>query len=190
MDKLISDILVFIKSAGMLGPIICCALIVVESILPMLPLAVFIAFNAVFFGHFIGFIVSWFFTIVGCIMSYYLFKEKLRPYYERKIAKDPKVKKFMKGFNKLDFSKLVVVMAIPFTPAFLINIMAGLNNMNFKKFFYALLIGKVSIVVFWGYIGTSLLDSFKDPKILIKIVIMLLFAYGASKIVSKKYNIE
>lgn len=190
MDKLLNEILVFIEGAGILGPIVCCALIVVESILPMLPLAVFIAFNAVFFGHLLGFIVSWVFTIIGCVVSYYLFRDKLRPYYERKIANQKGVKKFMKGFQKLDFSKLVILIAIPFTPAFLINIMAGLINMNFKKFFYALVIGKVSIVIFWGYIGTSILDSFKDPKILIKVVAMLVLAYGASRIVSKKYNIE
>lgn len=190
MEQLINDTVAFIKSSGLLGPIICCLLIVIESVIPILPLAVFIALNALFFGHVIGFILSWFFTIIGCIISYYLCKNHLRKYYEKKLAKEKNIKKFMDGFNKLSFSQLVVLIGIPFAPAFLINIVAGLNNMNIKRFIYALLIGKVSIVIFWGYIGTSFINSFKDPSVLLKIIIMLIIAYFVSKFVAKKYNIQ
>lgn len=190
MEQFVNEVVTFIKSSGLLGPIICCLLIVIESIIPMLPLAVFIALNALFFGHAIGFLLSWFFTIIGCIISYYLCKNHLRKYYEKKLSKQKNVKKFMNGFNKLSFSQLVILIAIPFAPAFLINIVAGLNNMDFKRFLYALLIGKISIVVFWGYIGTGFINSFKNPSILLKIIIMLIIAYFISKFVAKKYNIQ
>lgn len=190
MEQFVNDIVTFIKTSGFLGPLACCFLIIIESIFPILPLAVFIALNALFFGNILGFFISWIFTICGCILSYTLFKKKLRKYFDRKLAKDEKVIKFMKGFQNLDFSKLVVITAIPFAPAFLINIIAGLTNMNFRKFLYAILIGKISIVIFWGYIGASFIESFTDPVVLVKVTILVLIAFLISKYISKKYNIE
>ncbi len=100
------------------------------------------------------------------------------------------IDKLMKKIDKMKLSTLSLIIAIPFTPAFLINICAALSKMDFKKYFYSLLIGKVSLVFFWGFIGTSLVESLKNPKILIVIVIMLLGAYIASRLVTKKLDIE
>ena len=61
---------------------------------------------------------------------------------------------------------------------------------KFKKFFLALLISKVSIIYFWGFIGTSLIDSIMDVTVLIRVLLMLFIAFIVSKIVMKKYDIE
>ena len=74
--------------------------------------------------------------------------------------------------------------------AFLVNILAGLTSMDKKKFTAAILIGKIFMVIFWGYVGKSLIDSMTDIKTIIIILIMVLLAYITSKIVSKKANIE
>ena len=54
----------------------------------------------------------------------------------------------------------------------------------------AIMIGKISLVLFWGFIGTSLIDSLKDPVILIKIIILVVGAYIISKIFSKKMKLD
>ncbi len=92
--------------------------------------------------------------------------------------------------DNMKLTSLATLMAIPFTPAFLINISASLSKMEFKKFLLALLIGKVSLVFFWGFIGTSLIESFKNPRILIVIVIMMLGAYWLSRYATKKLHID
>jgi membrane protein DedA with SNARE-associated domain len=61
--------------------------------------------------------------------------------------------------------------------------------MNFKKFLTALLIGKISLVYFWGFIGTSLIESFENPIIILKITLVILVAYIISKLVSKKLKL-
>ena len=111
-----------------------CFLIILESIIPVLPLGVFVAFNMMAFGNFIGFIMS--------------------------------------------------------SPAFLINIACGLANVDFKKFLVSLLIGKISIIYFWGFISKSLFESITDIKTLITISILLLISYLISKFVNKKLRIE
>jgi len=77
------------------------------------------------------------------------------------------------------------LIALPFTPAFLINIVCGLSKMEPKKFLLSILIGKISIVYFWGYVGTGLIESLQNPKIFLEIIIILLVAYAFSRVIQK-----
>lgn len=164
-------------------------IVILESIIPMLPLAVFIAINMIAFGNFFGFIISWLGTIMGCTLAYFIFR-KLRNFILKKLKKDSKVKKFMFAIGKISFSKLVIILSIPFTPAFSINIAAGLSNMPYHKYLLALLISKIFLVYFWGFVGTTLMQSITDIDVLLKIGILILIAFLLSKIVVKKFNIE
>lgn len=164
-------------------------IIILESILPMLPLGLFVAFNVVIFGNLLGFFMSWGATLIGCSLSFFIFRKirkKINNYIERK----PKFKNVMENINKISFSNLVIIMAFPFTPAFSINIGAGLSNIPYKKFIMAASIAKVSIVYFWGYIGSTFIESMTDPGVLIKLGIILLIAFLLSKFVTKKFKID
>lgn len=165
-------------------------LIILESIIPALPLGVFIAFNMMAFGGVLGFIISWVSTCVGCVLSYLFFCKLFNKFLLRRASKREKLDKIVKKINNINFSKLVLIIALPFTPAFLVNIACGLVKVNFKKFLLAILIGKISIVYFWGFVGKSLLQSITDVKTIITVLILLLISYILSKIVSKKLEIE
>lgn len=101
-----------------------------------------------------------------------------------------KLQKANNKFKSIPFSNLVVIIALPFTPAFLINIVGGMSGISRKKFIAALLIGKIFMIFFWGYVGKSLIESVTDIKTIIMVSLMLLLAYFISKFVSKKANIE
>lgn len=182
----------FLLSIGMWGYVLSCFLILIESIVPALPLSVFITLLFYKFGVFIGFIISYVFTILGCIMSYKIFNSKLRYKLDNYINKNDMVKlnKLKTRINKINFNNLCLIIAIPFTPAFLINIAAGLTNMNFKKYVYSLMVGKVFLIIFWGFIGTSLINSFKNPINLVYIIILLIICFIISKLVSKREGLE
>lgn len=167
-------------------------IIVLESILPWIPLCVFIALNIVSFGNIVGFILSWVATITGCIISYSIFRFLIGNRITKFInnRKNKKLKKVIEGIEKIDFSNLVLLVALPFTPAFLINIACGVTKVNFKKFLISLLIGKTVIVYFWGFIGTSLLESITDATTVITVCLLLIAAFIVSKLIVKKYNIE
>ena len=164
-------------------------LIILESIIPMLPLAVFIAINMLVFGNFVGFFISWISTIIGCTLSFYIFRT-LKSKAWKFISKKKKLVKLMDKIDNISFSSLVIILAFPFTPAFSINIGAGLSNMSYRKFLFALLISKISIVYFWGFIGTTLVESLTDIDVLIKIAVIVLIAFILSKIVTKKFDIN
>lgn len=164
-------------------------IIILESILPMLPLGLFVAFNVLIFGNVLGFFMSWGATLIGCSLSFFIFR-KIRKKIDNYIERKPKFKNVMENINKISFSNLVIIMAFPFTPAFSINIGAGLSNIPYKKFIMAASIAKVSIVYFWGYIGSTFIESMTDPGVLIKLVIILLIAFLLSKFVTKKFKID
>ena len=167
-------------------------LIVFESFIPVLPLAVFVALNINAFGFFSGVFLSWLATCLGCYISYLLFfylsdkiTDKLLSDKMRK-----KVKRGLKRFNDISLQGIVLLVTLPFTPAFLINILAGISKVKQEKFLLAILIGKVFMIIFWGYIGKSFIESMGDIKAIIYIVCALTIAYIVSKIVGKKMNIE
>lgn len=189
IDSFVSDSTGILTS---LGPIAGVLLIIIESMLPILPLAVFITLNMVSFGSVFGFLISWISTIIGCMISFTLFRhffsDKLYRFIKKK--EQEKFASIMKAISNISFSNLVILIAIPFSPAFLINIAAGLSKIKVEKFFLAVMIAKMVMVYFWGYIGTSLLESLTDITVLFKIAILLVGAFILSKIVEKRLKVK
>lgn len=179
-----------IDTLGVYGPILGSILIIFESIIPPLPLFVFITINFLAFGKIIGFIISWICTVIGCILAYFLVKKFLRSFIIEKIKNIDLLNRCLHYIENLSLTKVTVILSIPFTPAFMMNIAAGISGMEFKKFFPAILISKIFLVFFWGVVGTSLIESFKNPTSLIVVAIMLLLAYIASYILNKILKID
>ena len=171
-----------------LGPIAGFLIVMVESIIPILPLAAFITLNVITFGNVLGFLLSWVGTIFGCMIMFFLCK-KLNQKLLKKYENNKKIMGIKKKIDDISFSNLVIILAIPFTPAFAVNIAAGLSDISTKKYFYSLIIGKIPMVYFWTYIGKSLGESLTDPTTIIKICIMLILAFLASKLANKYLKI-
>lgn len=180
-----------LQGLGVWGPIVGCFFILIESMIPILPLFVFITLNFLAFGNILGFIISWIFTCIGCFISFMLFRKKVQTWLFKRIKKQGLISEHtIDVITNLKFESLTTIIAVPFTPAFLVNIAAGLSKMSTKKFVGSLLIGKIFLVAFWGFVGTSLLESIRHPINLVKVVILLVAAYIVSRIVCKKFRIE
>jgi len=190
LNNIYNYLIEIINSSVIYGPLFACLLIFLESILPVLPLFVFITIIFITYGYTYGFIISYILTCLGCLFSFFLCRTLLKSFVRKKLRKIDKLDTLMLKIDKIKLSNLVLLLAIPFTPAFVINIAASLSEMNFKKFCIAIFISKIFLIFFWGFIGTSLLESLKNPKIVIVILIMLLIAYLLSRFVTKKLDIE
>lgn len=193
MSQMDSYMELFLSNMGLWGALISCFLITIESILPILPVCVFITLVFYSFGNFFGFIISWIFTCLGCLLSFSLFRSKIKGWFEKRILQKKerkKLQKFMDYVNQISLSGLVVLIAIPFTPASVVNIAAGLSNMSKKKFIVAIALGKIFMVYFWGYIGTTLIECFTHPLYLVRIFILLLIAFLASKVLNKHFHLD
>ena len=187
LNELINNLL---NLLGSWGALLGCVFILFESIIPMLPLSLFITLNFVTFGSIIGFIISWIFTVLGCMMSYYLFKSAVSEKRLNKFKENNTLKKVINVIENMNFTSLVILIAIPFTPAFAVNIAAGICRVPKKKFLLALMLGKISLVYFWGFVGVGLIESLKNPSKLIGVVILIVIVYIISYILSKKLKIK
>lgn len=179
-----------IENLGMYGALLGSLFIILESILPPLPLFVFITINYVAFGKILGFLISWICTCIGCILSYYLVKRYLRNWIIYKIRDVNLLTKCINYIENLPLSSVTVVLAIPFTPAFMINIAAGICNMDFKKYLSAILVSKIFLVYFWGNVGTGLLESLHNPDSIVKVIIMIVSAYLLSILIKRVFKIH
>lgn len=194
MSELFNSFYIFIMNTidalGVYGPLLGSLFIILESIIPPLPLFVFITINFVAFGKVLGFIISWICTCIGCILSYYLVKKLFRNWVVNKIKDVNLLTKCMNYVENLSLTQVTMILSIPFTPAFMVNIAAGLCNMNFKKFLTAILISKIFLVYFWGIVGIGLLESFHNPTSLITVVVMIVIAYILSIVIKKVFKID
>lgn len=195
MKEVIDTAIEFLKmqvqaNNPIIGIIVGMLVIVLESMIPVLPLAVFIAANMLVFGNIVGFIISWIATILGCILAFTICRKGLSDKFYAKIKTNGKINNLMNKISRIKFSNLVIITALPFTPAFAVNIASGLSNMPYRKFIATIVIAKLSIVYFWGFIGTTFLDSITDINVLIKLGLIILIAYILSRAVMKKFNIE
>ena len=174
------------------GLVIGIILIILESFLPILPLGVIVALITNAYGLFFGIIVSWISNCIGCYLVYSVFSNITEKLYNKILSKKikEKVNLGIKKFNKISLPTLAAIIALPFTPSFLINILSGVSRINRKKYLVALTIGKIFMISFWAYIGKSFIESMSDLKTIVTILVMLLMTYIISKIVSKKINIE
>ena len=180
MDMIVdflNNIVEFIQNAGLIGAFFSCLIITIESMFPIIPLLVFITINFLVLGNALGFITSWVFTILGCILSYEIFKKGLGSKFEHLTENKQLIKKYTKMFKNISTGKLLLIVAFPFTPAFMVNIAAGLSKMDFKKYIVAILFGKISLVFYSAYIGKSFIESITNPIALLKAIAAILVVY-------------
>ena len=187
---LFENLIEFIQNSGPLGLLFSCTLMTVESIFPIIPLIALITINKMLLGPVIGFFVSWFFTSIGCVMSYLIFKKGFGNKFERLTEDKETINKYRKVIKNVKFSTLVLIIAMPLTPAFVVNIVCGLVKMDFKKYFTALLLGKLSMVYFLGYFGSSFVEGLKDPQVIIRTVIIMIAVYGSCYLINKILKLD
>jgi uncharacterized protein YhhL (DUF1145 family) len=59
-----------------------------------------------------------------------------------------------------------------------------------SKYLKALIIGKIFMVYFWGFVGTSLIESLTNPASLIKVIGIMLIAFFGSKLINKIIKLD
>lgn len=167
-------------------------LIILEAFIPILPLGAFVTLNINAFGTFPGLLISWSASVIGSYIMYllcYYVSNKIIYKFIKKQTQEKIIEKTT-HFQKIKLTSLVLIITLPFTPSCFINLLAGISNISKEKYLISLIIGKVFNIIFWGYIGMSLIESLTNIKAIIFIVVILIIAYFISKIISKKFKID
>lgn len=163
-----------------LGPLIGFLLPLIEAFLPFLPHFAIVLANASSYGLWLGTLISWSGTVVGCYAVFLVVRKFGRhPRLQRFIQKE-KIQKLIKWVDMKGLSPLFVLLCFPFTPSVLVNIVAGLSNIKKKYYLIVLIAGKFVLVLGISVLGYDLSDLLKSPikLILAAIAIFLLWIIG------------
>ena len=189
-NNMINILDTWLEQAGIWGGLVCCALIVIEPLLPFLPMFVFVTVNLLIFGYVLGFILSYICSVLGCLL-FYVVVNKLLSKKAHKFYKDKKnLNDLVNKYKHIKFETLTTIISLPFTPGLMINLFSAISGMPLKKYMAAEAIAKIFITIFWGFMGVSIIKCFENPMYLISIGLMLVCGYVLSKIINKKYNLN
>ena len=184
----LQDILV---GLGVLGVLLACFLMFCDSIVPFMPISVMLTIIFYVYGNFWGLVIGYVFTCLGCFLSYELCSRYLTKFIEKIIIprlgekKRTGLERIINKISRFSTSTLTIVLAIPFTPCSPMNVAAGVTKIDRKKFYVSVIASKWVMVYFWGYIGSSLLESIHNPWILLKVAVVVAAAWGISKLLGK-----
>ncbi|QFT88302.1 TVP38/TMEM64 family inner membrane protein YdjZ [Bacillus sp. THAF10] len=179
----LENLLDFLHEYESFGPISGFLLVVLEAFLPFLPLIVIVMANAAAFGLWLGFLISWAGSVFGACVVYYLVQKVKRYHWIQKWLKKEKIRRTMSWVERHGFGPIFLMLCFPFTPSFLINVVAGLSKIKFFQFFLALLAGKMVMIFTISYIGYDLLSFIRAPiKTAVVIFIMLILWFIGKKV--------
>lgn len=160
-----------------------------ESLLPFLPLVAILIANVNIYGLGEGFLLSWIGVFCGAVTVFWIvrrFGGRLRHFVERK---SPRSTRLIHWLERHGFMPIFLLACFPFTPSFLVNLVAGISKVPFHTFITATALGKGVMILMVSIVGYDLFDLFKQPWKLVLIVGMfILLAYTGRKIESKYFK--
>ncbi|WP_303966186.1 TVP38/TMEM64 family protein [Sporosarcina ureae] len=152
----------------------------VEAFLPFLPLVVFVVANAIAFGFWLGFALSWVGTVAGSYAVFLLVRKFGGNRFFSFLTRPVKVQQLIQWVERNGFGPLFVLICFPFTPSALVNLVAGLSNMNKKNYLFVLMLGKLVMIMMISFIGYDVRALVTQPvrTLLMFVVIFLLWLVG------------
>ncbi len=163
-----------------LGPLPGILLPLIESLLPFLPLVVFVFANAAAYGLFLGFLYSWIGASVGSILVFLIVRKLGDKRLFKVLRKNKQVKKVTTWLERHGFGPLFLLICFPFSPSAVINVVAGLSKVSTQQFILAVILGKSVMIFSIAYIGSSVFEFAKNPvkTIIVGIGIVLFWLTG------------
>lgn len=169
-----------------LGPLPGILLPLLEAFFPFLPLFVFVAANALVYGLWLGSFYSWLGASIGAIAVFVIIRRFARQRVVRFIIKYKKVQQMMHWLERRGFGAIFLLYCFPFTPSALVNVVAGLSQMNPISFIIAAVFGKMVTILALSFIGYDLFSAFKNPLQLILITIFIVVLWLGGKFLETK----
>lgn len=168
-----------LDSAGSFAVVLNYFFIILECFLPFLPQVAFISFFTYTFNPFIAYILSYTAACIGSILVFFVYKY---------VFKNKEFKLVEKYIN-FKFETITLLIAIPFSPSGIIGPVLAIGKYDTKKFIWATILGKLTSVYFWVFVGNSITHSVNDIETIIKLFIILLLGYIVSLVVKKQLDL-
>ncbi|MCC3374765.1 TVP38/TMEM64 family protein [Cohnella sp. REN36] len=146
-----------------LGPLPGILLPLTESLLPFLPLVVFVVANALSYGMWLGFLYSWIGVCIGSLFVFLLARGIGRRYSDRIRRRFPRMDTFFGWIETRGFTPIFVLACFPFSPSALVNIASGMSKIPLHTFMIAVVMGKAVMIFTLSFLGHDLYALVHQP---------------------------
>ncbi|MEO4054231.1 TVP38/TMEM64 family protein [Solibacillus sp. CAU 1738] len=177
-----------IQQYQMLGPLFSMLLTAVEAFIPFIPLVVIVIANVNAFGFLFGFLISWAGSSIGAYLLFLVVRKfGKHPKFQKYIQRQ-RVQKLIKWVDMNGFTPLLILLCFPFTPAIIVNIVAGLSNLRKQYYLIAILVGKLIMILTMSGLGYDIRALLTDPIKLVLVTIVLVILWFAGKQMENRLN--
>lgn len=159
-------------------------LVLIESFLPILPLFVIVVLNINAFGFIIGFLISYAASVTGSYLLFLAIRKLFRRRAQLYIRRHKTMSVWLEFLNRNSFIFLFIMLALPFTPTSLMNVLAGIADIKRIAYLYILLGAKLIMISTMALVGYDVTAFFTSPTRLIISALLLVALY----FISKKYQ--
>ena len=158
------------------------------SFLPIFPFVLVIAVNVKAFGFWPGFIVSWTGSVLGTLFLFYLVRRFGRNTITKFLYRPGKKHPIMNWIGKAGFGPIFIILCLPFTPSFFVNLFAAISRVRASVYIPALIFGKFVMVLSVATVGNDIGDFRNHPTKTTIFVILMIVLWGFGKIVEKQLS--
>jgi|LGOV01.1.fsa_nt_gb uncharacterized membrane protein YdjX (TVP38/TMEM64 family) len=190
-DFTVTDFIEFIEkvrdiytSFGMVAAV---GLPLFETLVPVLPLFLMLAFNILSYGIFVGYLFTYIGTSIGTIIIFFIMRYLSSNKLGEKRKNLPKVQAYMNWIENTHPILHIIVLMIPFSPAYLINYSMGLSKMKFSTFLIITLVSRAIMLIGCIPFGMTLITLYESGEfggvqvmwlIIMGVVILLGVVFG------------
>ncbi|EFQ53558.1 TVP38/TMEM64 family protein [Limosilactobacillus oris] len=164
----------FVASYGVYAAIISFFLMVFQSVAAPLPAFLVTFANASLFGWWQGMLLSWFSSLAGAALCFYIARFLGRDAVEKLTTKTAlaSIDKFFERYGK---NCIIICRLLPFVSFDLVSYAAGLTSMSFTSFIIASALGELPATVIYSYVGGMLVGGAK----MFTMALLIIFALTA-----------
>lgn len=162
----------YARSFGSVMPLAAFLITMLQAVVPAVPFVILCSANGILLGLANGVILTWVGTLTGASLAFWGARSLGYEWAARRYGRA--------GLQKVDqlngFRGFMIILALrllPYFPAPLINISAGVSRINFLWFLLASAIGKLPFIIGYTLMGYSLLHA-KNYALGISIMVVLI----------------
>lgn len=136
-----------------------------ETIVPIVPLFLMLAFNILSYGMVMGYIFTYVGTCLATI-TIFLFLRTIRSNTHTSTKKvNKKVQKYLYWIENTHPALHILSMMIPLSPAYLINYSMGLSNIPFSRYLFVTLVSRFIMLFLCLPFVISLIDLYESGQV-------------------------
>lgn len=136
----------------------------VETIIPLLPLFLMLAFNILSYGLFWGYIFTYIGTSLGTVAVFLIMRYVSTATFKKTKAHNVKVKHYLDWIENTHPILHIIVLMIPFSPAWLINYSMGLSKMKLSTFVLITFVSRAIMLVGCIPFGMTLITLYESGE--------------------------